>query len=501
MSFAIGDDAMVGISIPDDVADNMMNDGGFGLEEGEGGFGAEESGFGHDENFEVFFEKADQPPEKRRRTLEAAADDEQARNRASVSCLLRSCRACTPVCRARCVLLLLTRALSPVQAEDDEELPEIERERSAAEPRDDLMEPESELEPNAAFEQDFGGEPAAFDEFGAGEDPLAGSMDEVIMDDGLSSKAKSRRSSMAASEAEASQSQQEAGAAKPSRKASNKRKAMTFDSTIQISNGEYKRMLQDTSAITRDLVAESTKRQRQREAPSDFDLFSGAPSLSLLPPEALELDCFQPGNLNIFGRTQRATKAAAQPADAEAEGVEDEQAFQPMGEDEMGADFGMEMGGGGMEQPFGEEPLGDEEPLGEEELPLDDEPLPSVPDTFEGGSQALPNVDGNEIGKGGKGSGASPGGTAEPGAAWSARTQKMHAMLDRAFAESDGMALSFDAMVAKSKGKEKRRVVAGCFQELLFLSTHGLLELQQQKPYANIIISKAEGFDAVEVVA
>ena len=77
----------------------------------------------------------------------------------------------------------------------------------------------------------------------------------------------------------------------------------------------------------------------------------------------------------------------------------------------------------------------------------------------------------------------------------------MHAMLDRAFAESDGMALSFDAMVAKSKGKEKRRVVAGCFQELLFLSTHGLLELQQQKPYANIIISKAEGFDAVEVVA
>ena len=494
MSFAIGDDdAMVGISIPDDVADNMMNDGGFGLEEGEGGFGAEESGFGHDENFEVFFEKADQPPEKRRRTLEAEADEEQARA-ARVSRVHCDARRCV------CVFLLLTRALSPIQAEEDDELPEIERERSAAEPRDDAMEPESELEANAAFDQDFGGEPAAaFDEFGAGEDPLAGSMDEVIMD-GPASKPKSRRSSMGASEAEASQSQQEAGAAKPSRKASNKRKAMTFDSTIQISNGDYKRMLQDTSAITRDLVAESTKRQRQREAPSDFDLFSGAPSLSLLPPEALELDCFQPGNRNVFGRTQRATKAAAQPADADAEGVEDEQVFQPTAEDEMGGDFGIEMGGG-MEQPFGEEPLGDEEPLGEEKLPLDEEPLPSVPDTFEGGSQALPNVDGNEIGKGGKGSGASPGGTADPGAAWSARTQKMHAMLDRAFAESDGMALSFDAMVAKSKGKEKRRVVAGCFQELLFLSTHGLLELQQQKPYANIIISKAEGFDAVEVVA
>ena len=77
MSFAIDDDAMVGISIPDDVGDNMMNDGGFGAEEG--GFGAEESGFGHDENFEVFFEKADEQPEKRRRTLEASADEEEAR--------------------------------------------------------------------------------------------------------------------------------------------------------------------------------------------------------------------------------------------------------------------------------------------------------------------------------------------------------------------------------------------------------------------------------------
>ena len=77
MSFAIDDDAMVGISIPDDDGENMMNDGGFGAEEG--GFGAEESGFGHDENFEVFFEKADEQPEKRRRTLEASADDEEAR--------------------------------------------------------------------------------------------------------------------------------------------------------------------------------------------------------------------------------------------------------------------------------------------------------------------------------------------------------------------------------------------------------------------------------------
>ena len=248
---------------------------------------------------------------------------------ASAACLLCVC-VCVCVCalpaRAR-VFLLLTRALSPNQAEGEEDLPEIERERSAAEPRDDAMEPENELEPNPAFDQDFGGEPAALDEFGAGEDPLAGSMDEVIMD-GPASKAKSRRSSVGASEAEASQSQQEAGAARPSRKASNKRKAMTIDSTIQISNADYKRMLQDTSAITRDLVAESAKRQRQRqrEARPGFDLFSGVPSLPLLPPEVLELECFKPGNLNLFGRLQRAAKkAAAQPAARDAEGVEDEQ--------------------------------------------------------------------------------------------------------------------------------------------------------------------------------
>ena len=109
MSFAIGDDAMVGISIPDDVADNMMNDGGFGLEEGEGGFGgAEESGFGHDENFEVFFEKADQPPEKRRRTLEAAADEEQA----------RACERVVLACCARVVCALPRQVCVCVPAAD-----------------------------------------------------------------------------------------------------------------------------------------------------------------------------------------------------------------------------------------------------------------------------------------------------------------------------------------------------------------------------------------------
>lgn len=77
----------------------------------------------------------------------------------------------------------------------------------------------------------------------------------------------------------------------------------------------------------------------------------------------------------------------------------------------------------------------------------------------------------------------------------------MHAMLDASFAESDGQALSFDDMIARTKKDQKRRVVAGCFQELLFLSTHGLIELKQSAAYANIVIAKADGFAAVEVVS
>ena len=80
-------------------------------------------------------------------------------------------------------------------------------------------------------------------------------------------------------------------------------------------------------------------------------------------------------------------------------------------------------------------------------------------------------------------------------ASWSMRTQKMYAMLSDAFDESAGMGLSYDAMIAKTKSKQKRRVVAGCFQELLFLTTHGLTELAQHKPWGDIVVTKTEMFD------
>merc|ERR1719240_1839162 len=69
-------------------------------------------------------------------------------------------------------------------------------------------------------------------------------------------------------------------------------------------------------------------------------------------------------------------------------------------------------------------------------------------------------------------------------------------MLKGAFEESDGAALSYFSM-AKGARKEanKRKIIAGCFQELLFLTTHGMIELDQRKPYKDILIGKTELFD------
>lgn len=52
-------------------------------------------------------------------------------------------------------------------------------------------------------------------------------------------------------------------------------------------------------------------------------------------------------------------------------------------------------------------------------------------------------------------------------------------------------------MAASTKqGPSRRRVVAGCFQELLFLASHGLVTLSQDAPYADIAVAKTGKFDA-----
>ena len=72
----------------------------------------------------------------------------------------------------------------------------------------------------------------------------------------------------------------------------------------------------------------------------------------------------------------------------------------------------------------------------------------------------------------------------------------MYTMLKGAFEESQDEPLSYNAMVAGTRAStNKRKVVAGCFQELLFLTTHGIIELDQRKAYGNILVSKTEIFD------
>ena len=61
--------------------------------------------------------------------------------------------------------------------------------------------------------------------------------------------------------------------------------------------------------------------------------------------------------------------------------------------------------------------------------------------------------------------------------------------------------LSYNAMIAMTKASaHKRKVVAGCFQELLFLTTHGIIELRQAKAYGNILVAKTELFDTVAAI-
>ncbi|KAG8460934.1 hypothetical protein KFE25_010685 [Diacronema lutheri] len=103
----------------------------------------------------------------------------------------------------------------------------------------------------------------------------------------------------------------------------------------------------------------------------------------------------------------------------------------------------------------------------------------------------LPTVDGAE-----GGADASNAASGEQRVGWSTRTQKMFAVLRATFDETGDDALSYKAMAASTKPcASRRRVVAGCFQELLFLATHNLVSLSQHEPYADIAVHKTERFD------
>ena len=159
---------------------------------------------------------------------------------------------------------------------------------------------------------------------------------------------------------------------------------------------------------------------------------------------------------------------------------------------------------GGFDE-FADEGFGDAPPLDEEAAAFEEEVAEEMDESREpqaagfDPSRELPDVDdmaGAEAPTSTKGNSQSQSlGAADPHA-WSQRTAKMYTMLSAAFDESEDAPLSYFAMAKQTRhSANKRKVVAGCFQELLFLTTHGIIELDQRKAFANILISKTENFD------
>lgn len=80
---------------------------------------------------------------------------------------------------------------------------------------------------------------------------------------------------------------------------------------------------------------------------------------------------------------------------------------------------------------------------------------------------------------------------------WSARTQKMYQLLQSQYdSHRDHATLSYQKLMGDNPTKNKKRIVAGCFSELLFLTTHNYITLKQAQPFGDILISKADAFNA-----
>jgi len=91
---------------------------------------------------------------------------------------------------------------------------------------------------------------------------------------------------------------------------------------------------------------------------------------------------------------------------------------------------------------------------------------------------------------------------------YSGRTEKMHKFLAKEFqdrseahasssASTDNSQISYQQMCRSQSGGD-RGVIAGCFFELLVLRTNGVVNLKQEKPYADIRIEKARSFGSAQ---
>ncbi|EFA86705.1 hypothetical protein PPL_00508 [Heterostelium album PN500] len=74
---------------------------------------------------------------------------------------------------------------------------------------------------------------------------------------------------------------------------------------------------------------------------------------------------------------------------------------------------------------------------------------------------------------------------------WTPRTATMHNVLNSYFSTSKSTTIQFNSLVSD---KQTRVAVAGTFYELLVLKTKGLVQVQQDESYGDILITKTEQF-------
>lgn len=286
------------------------------------------------------------------------------------------------------------------------------------------------------------------------------------------------------------------------------KRKMLLDRELQITTESMKHQLADSSATVRDLTVPSYAAAEHGHTGNSL---LALPSLPHVSPEILDLSVSMMHDKEPQIKKARHDDSAHAEQPAAGAPFADEPLSSPPMADGMGRPSDVNTrgshGGDGMPPTPG---FADEMDVPEQRQSTEQVP------SFQA-SHVLPEVDGNAVGEKDARAGqvendpvrrvrSPPRDPPERPvrvltrwfarqASWSMRTQKMYAMLSDAFDESAGMGLSYDAMIAKTKSKQKRRVVAGCFQELLFLTTHGLTDLAQHKPWGDIVVTKTEMFD------
>mmetsp|Transcript_24182 Transcript_24182/g.61868 ORF Transcript_24182/g.61868 Transcript_24182/m.61868 type:complete len:643 (+) Transcript_24182:114-2042(+) len=509
MTFADDDDALLDIDIAEPDLEPVLPELGDDQEPGE-------DGFGPTSNYRPFF------PEKVAEE-EAVADDDD-----DDDDLARSGK----------------RQRKSHDGEPDEDSPE--RERSAGPDEDLSVVPEYDEVGFGEVEEGFG---AAMDEdigFGAEEEEGLGEMEPLEFDQDeeerdvlgdvvneTTPEARPKRSRVD----KANEKPQLVPKGKPKRK-------MVIDNEIQIASDQFRAMQNDPreiQTIVRNFDEQAAHLDAAASRDDDWDPVAGPPRAPYLPTDVASFACFQPSALRQTTAKKARFSFGPDAGRESPDGVENEPLEMEADEIEVARSGGRDsvsvVSTGGefeMDAPFvhsdeqdvlagspsdqhlfhetGDDGLGEMEEFGridefDDDAP--DEPIGAAIFTSEEPEQTgfdpqkaglLPDVTAKPDHEDDEQAGSSQGGATEGDPdAWNPRTRKMYETLSAAFEASRDEPLSYNAMVAttcrqKKAASEKRKTVSGCFQELLFLTTHGLIELQQQRPYGNILISKTEYF-------